>query len=132
LREHSEQDFNDCALQSGGEVSDDGVVIIGADFKGEDPDPAKRAARRRETRREMVQAVCACGETFAEHSKEEILACAHKQRDIQLKDVRCPICNKLVLEHSHAEGLACSEKDKAAKHEKAIEAIFARKKPHGS
>jgi hypothetical protein len=115
LREHSMQDFRDCALRSGGEVSDDGVVIVGAHFKGEDPDPAKRAARRREMRREMTQAVCACGKTFDEHSKEEILACAHKQRDIQLKDVRCPICNKLVLEHSHAEGLACSEKDKAAK-----------------
>lgn len=81
LREHSEQDFEDCALQSGGEVSDDGVVIIGADFNAEDPDPAKRAARRREMRREMVQAVCACGKTFAEHSKEEIRTCAHKQRD---------------------------------------------------
>ena len=117
LREHSQQELKDCALQSGDEVSDDHVEIIGVSFKGEDPDPAKRAEKRRRMRREIMESVCACGRTMAEHSRENILACAHKQRDIQLKDVRCPICNKLVLEHSQAEGVACTEWAQAAKHE---------------
>jgi len=60
----------------------------------------------------MLQSVCECGKTMAEHSKDDILACAHKQRDRQLKDIRCPICNKLVLEHSHSESVACYEKQK--------------------
>jgi hypothetical protein len=48
-----------------------------------------------------------CGRTMKEHSAEGIVACAHKQRDIKLKDLRCPICHKLVLEHSHSESIAC-------------------------
>ena len=119
LREHSEQELRDCAVRSGGEASDDHMTIIGAHFKGEDPDPAKRAEERRRTLPKMMELVCACGKNLAEHSREDILTCAHKQRDIQLKDLRCPIWNKLVLEHSQSEGVACFEKDKAAKHEKA-------------
>lgn len=54
-----------------------------------------------------------CGRTLKEHSLEGIEACADKEGDIKLKDVRCPICNKLVLEHSRTEGEVCHEKHRA-------------------
>ncbi|MGA8342475.1 MAG: hypothetical protein WB781_11110, partial [Candidatus Sulfotelmatobacter sp.] len=98
-----------CGLQFG-EVNGDHIEIVTSRFKGDDPDPAKRAEKRRRMMPLVMQSVCECGKTVAEHSREEILACAHKQRDIQLKDVLCPICNKLVLEHSHGESVACTEK----------------------
>jgi len=44
--------------------------------------------------------------------------CADKVRDIKLKDMRCPICQKLVQEHSHAESVVCFEKHKQLKQEK--------------
>lgn len=72
--------------------------------------------KRAELRAEAMRAACpTCERPFGEHKPEEIRTCAHKQRDIKLKDVRCSICDKLLLEHSHAESVACSEKDKAAK-----------------
>jgi hypothetical protein len=96
FREHSEQDFRDCAVKSGGEVSDDGCVIASADFKGEDPDPAKRAARRREMLPKIMESICTCGKTIADHSREGIRACAHKQRD----QMPCPACGKPYGMHS--------------------------------
>jgi hypothetical protein len=51
-----------------------------------------------------------CEKPIGQHTPDEIRACADKQRDEKLKDVRCPICNKLVLEHSHSESVACTEK----------------------
>lgn len=117
FREHSEQDFWDCAVRSGGKVMENGgCVINSARLKGEDPDPAKRAAKRREMLPKIMESVCECGKTIAEHSMEDILSCDDKQRNIQLKAVRCPICNKLALEHSQAERKACREKYKATEH----------------
>jgi endogenous inhibitor of DNA gyrase (YacG/DUF329 family) len=92
---------------------EDGCEIrINQHIKGEDPDPKKRA----ELRAEAMRWPCpSCGKPVGEHTPEETRTCAHKQRDIKLKDVRCSICNKLVLEHSESESAACSEKDQVAK-----------------
>src|SRR5438477_6958607 len=80
FREHSLQELKACALQFGGEVNGDDIDIPIAHFEGEDPDPAKRAEKRRRMRPLVMQSVCECGKTMAEHSKEDILACANKQR----------------------------------------------------
>ncbi len=107
LREHPEQELRACASESVGEVGDDHIEIIGVHFKGQDPDPKKRAERRAEA---MRSACPTCDRPFAEHTGEEMRVCADKQRDIELKDVRCPTCSKLVLGHFPGEGVACSDR----------------------
>ena len=89
--EHADADLNSCAGKlrkrafraSGLELQSD---FAEADFKNQEPDPAKRATLRAQ----MLQSLCSCGKTFGDHMQDEILACARKQRDIKLKDVRCP------------------------------------------
>ena len=114
--EHADADLNSCA----GKLRKRERGTLGFELqshfwdarcKNEEPDPAKRATLRAQ----MLQSLCSCGKTFGDHMQDEILTCARKQRDLKLKDVRCPICNKLVLEHSQSESVACSEKDRAAK-----------------
>ena len=72
--EHAESDLSACAskLSTGTEEElEFQGEFVEASFKGEEPDPVKRAELEART----LQMVCSCGKALGDHSGEEILSC---------------------------------------------------------
>ena len=77
--EHAESDLRACASKRspGTEELEFQSEFIDASFKGEEPDPVKRAELEART----LQMVCSCGKALGAHTVEEILSCDRRQRE---------------------------------------------------
>ncbi len=77
ILKHTDEQLNACAIQFGYLTETGGEISIGQ-FEGEYPDPAKRAARRRE----FLKRLCSCGRRFGEHIPfATLLDCLRRDRE---------------------------------------------------
>src|SRR5215469_6654916 len=105
LMEHTLEQLRHCAIKSGHRLGATDSYLLPAHLRVEaGPEPLTEAQKQ------VLEGTCAtCGKRILHHTRAGFLACADKQREIKLNDVRCPICNRLALEHSDSERGACFE-----------------------